>query len=193
MQMQQQQQLQQQESNRLRAAASTPDIKALFDSPSMASGPFIPPSVPLSTSGVMPKSTMYSSPYQDALRTSAAFGGSEVWGAPTNLTGKPASIRTNQPPGPSSLSSNATSHTQPSTPSSAGIAFPQHVTRFSDDVGGMQQPNQAMYGDAMGFEDRVNTLRKSRAYSHRAQSLDIGALAAQQVIQQAMSAGHPRE
>ncbi|PWN35004.1 uncharacterized protein FA14DRAFT_160354 [Meira miltonrushii] len=190
----QQQQLQQQENNRLRAAASTPDIKALFDSPSMASGPFIPPSVPMSGSNITPKSTMYTSPYQDALRTSAAFGGSEVWGAPTNLTGKPNSIRTNQPPGPSSLSSNATSHTQPSTPSSAGIAFPQHVTRFSDDVGAMQQPNnnQGMYGDGMGFEDRVNTLRKSRAYSHRAQSLDIGALAAQQVIQQAMSAGHPR-
>ena len=89
-----------------------------------------------------------------------------------------------------SLSSDVWAAPPLSTPGSAGgIVFPHHNARLSDDVGLIHRS-----GDGLAEEERVRALRKPRSFAHRAQanhraqSLDISALAAQQAAQ-AMAAG----
>ena len=159
-----------QEHNRLRAAASTPDIKALFDSPSTQQGRFFP-SNPTSVSAVatsnnspLINSSIYTSPYQDCSGSATSLGG-DVWGAPKFVT---------RNSGNSASAGAATS----------GIAFPPRNARLSDDSKMLQRANEEA---TMGMEESIKALRKPRSFTHRAQSLDIGALAAQQVIQQAIA------
>lgn len=174
-------QQQAQETNRLRAAASTPDIKALFDSPTVGSGPFLPSNassnmqmgVPNShgTAHTMLPNNIYSSPYPESLRpTTSGLGSGDVWGAPSTFA-------------PSAPTANAAVNMSHTSPAHSGIAFPQHVPRMSDDV--KMLSNARTESRVQG--DQLDAIRKPRAYSHRAQSLDIGALAAQQVVHQATS------
>ncbi|KAN0061221.1 K y domain-containing protein 4 [Thecaphora frezii] len=147
-----------QHERRLRAAASTPDIKALFDGPSQHA-----PGLNYTTTAAnspLIASSLYPSPYGNG----RGFG-SDVWGAPRHFT--------------SSSTSTAASIAPPiGTPGiqpSSGVQFPQHTPRLSDDL------NPDHCGpEALGMEERVKALRKPRSFAHRAQSLDIGALAAQQ-------------
>lgn len=162
-----------QESNRLRAAASTPDIKALFDSPSSHQGRFFSANTSVPVPGIasannspLVNGSIYTSPYQDG----SGLGG-DVWGAPKFLhRGTGAS----------------------STSSGPGIAFPpSRTTRLSDDS--KLLPPISNDEAFRNMEDSTKGgLRKPRSFSHRTQSLDIGALAAQQVIQQAIASntGH---
>jgi hypothetical protein len=165
----------QHERSRLRAAASTPDIKALFDSPqygtvghgaggSMGHAHPYAPMPPMQastnpTNSPLVSSSLYPSPYGETSNSSSLS--SDVWAAPPL-----------------------------STPGSAGgIVFPHHNARLSDDVGLIHRS-----GDGLAEEERVRALRKPRSFAHRAQanhraqSLDISALAAQQAAQ-AMAAG----
>ncbi|CEH14290.1 Vigilin [Ceraceosorus bombacis] len=180
--------------SRLRTAASTPDIKALFDTPSHYSTPgsasvvshghhyttsalpgsgssmpammgFTPRNQP-SNSPMLP-SSMYPSPYAESPIASApAPFSSDVWAPP---------------------------QVSPAHASGAGIAFPHHTTRMSDDVGLIHRNN-----DPLSEEARRSALRKPRSFAHRAQpnhrtqSLDIGALASQQAAQAVASGSVPR-
>ena len=182
---------------RLRAAASTPDIKALFDSPAqhLHGGPGFPssngPSAATAANSPMITSSLYSSPYGNG----RGFG-SDVWGAPTrafttsttssttpSLIGlPPPAVGTPSAGLPSPAGPGAIGASVP-TPS-GGIQFPsqpmhhqQAGPRLSDEL----HMNRGLEG--MSMEDRVKALRKPRSFAHRAQSLDIGALAAQQASQ----------
>jgi hypothetical protein len=169
-----QQQQQVQEHNRLRAAASTPDIKALFDSPNAPQGLFYPSNPPppppavstmaSASNSPLTNSSIYTSPYQDGSAT-AALGGGDVWGAPKFFQ------------------RGATGSTSSTGP---GIVFPpSRTTRLSDDANSLHRPAPEATAN---MDESMKALRKPRSFSHRTQSLDIGALAAQQVIQQAISA-----
>ncbi|UZJ54328.1 hypothetical protein CBS101457_003648 [Exobasidium rhododendri] len=188
-QQQQQQQQQAQESNILRAAASTPDIKALFDSPNTSQqGRFFPsagavapvPSMSTTTTSVVNannspliNSSMFTTPFPDGPTnaTSSLGGGGDVWGAPNFLHHRSTASTASQGGGVGS-----------------GIIFPPRSVRLSGDSHSVQRPNEDVAA-AMNLEDSVRALRKPRSFSHRTQSLDIGAMAAQQVVQQAI-AGH---
>ncbi|PWN48570.1 hypothetical protein IE53DRAFT_188135 [Violaceomyces palustris] len=146
---------------RLRAAASTPDIKALFDSPASYN---VGHNYTTATNSPLITSTLYPSPYGGDGR---GFG-SDVWGAPRNL--------------PASSSINATPSIAPPV-SSVGIQFPQHNPRLSDDLNLLHRNTETL-----GVDERMRALRKPRSFAHRAQSLDIGALAAQQAAQGAVGA-----
>lgn len=186
---------------RLRAAASTPDIKALFDSPAqhLHGGPGFPSSngtsAATAANSPMITSSLYASPYGNG----RGFG-SDVWGAPTrafttsttssttpSLIGLPPpavgtpSAGLPSPAGPGAIGANV------ATPSGGGgIQFPsqplhhqQAGPRLSDEL----HMNRGLEG--MSMDDRVKALRKPRSFAHRAQSLDIGAMAAQQASQHA--------
>ncbi|KAJ9474011.1 KH domain-containing protein [Pseudozyma hubeiensis] len=183
---------------RLRVAASSPDIKALFDSPAqhLHGGPGFPSSnggsASTAANSPMITSSLYASPYGNG----RGFG-SDVWGAPTRaFTASSASSAT-----PSLMGLPPPSVGAPALPSPAGpgpigsggvqqpggIQFPsqpnlhhqQSAHRLSDEM----LMNRGL--DGMSMEDRVKALRKPRSFAHRAQSLDIGAMAAQQASQHA--------
>jgi hypothetical protein len=172
-----------QESNRLRAAASTPDIKALFDSPSTHQGRFFPSAAaasanvanPVSTGGTaastspLINSSIYTSPYQDGTTSTKASLGGDVWGAPSFLHRPSNSIAS-------------------PTTGQGSIVFPPRNIRLSDETPFLARAsNEDEAAAAMNMEESVRALRKPRSFSHRTQSLDIGAMAAQQAVQQAMS------
>ncbi|GAK66145.1 kh domain protein [Moesziomyces antarcticus] len=184
---------------RLRAAASTPDIKALFDSPAqhLHGGPGFPTTNGVSSATAanspMIPSSLYASPYGNG----RGFG-SDVWGMPTrgfapsatssatpSLIGLPApamgtaSAGLPSPAGPGPIGGAVPN-------SSGGIQFPSQPLhhqganpRLSDEL----HMNRGVEG--MSMEERVKALRKPRSFAHRAQSLDIGAMAAQQASQHA--------
>ncbi|EPQ25950.1 uncharacterized protein PFL1_06405 [Pseudozyma flocculosa PF-1] len=171
---------------RLRAAASTPDIKALFDSPGGHHGAPGMNYTTTTTAANSPliASSLYPSPYGNG----RGFG-SDVWGAPRHFSSSTSSStapNVAQPigtPGGAASAANmnpaaaAAAAAAGTTPvNGGGIQFPQHNPRLSDDL------NLAYRGgpEALGMEERVKALRKPRSFAHRAQSLDIGALAAQQ-------------
>lgn len=166
-----------QERSRLRAATSTPDIKALFDSPSQGGAannytvmpPMAPGSASTTNSPLIP-SSLYPSPYQDTMSSASSLGGGDVWGMPRYVP----------PPQPSHP------HHPHHHSSASGIAFPQHNTHLSDDLKLFYNRNG---NDALEADERIKALRKPRSFAHRAQSLDIGALAAQQAAQQAVALG----
>lgn len=180
-----------QERSRLRAATSTPDIKALFDSPAQSSinnSTFAPipsmgPGSASTTNSPLIPSSLYPSPYQDTMSSASSLGGGDVWGMPRYVP---------PPPPQSSHSySHPHHHHQQHHPhhhhsSSSGITFPQHNARLSDDVKLSYNRNAS---DALEADERIKALRKPRSFAHRAQSLDIGALAAQQAAQQAAAIG----
>lgn len=165
------------EGGRLRAAASSPALKALFDSPAGAAAPGFPPrpahhSHNYTTTGAFPGlsatsgagrvpgnaspivgSSLYSSPYADTMPGGVS---SDVWGAPPS---RPMTLSNAGPVG-----------------SNSGVSFPNHNARQSDDAGLLYRPGQ----DAFGVDDRIRQLRKPRSFAHRAQSLDISQLGAQQ-------------
>ncbi|SNX85155.1 probable KH domain protein [Melanopsichium pennsylvanicum] len=182
---------------RVRAAASTPDIKALFDSPAqhMHGGPGFSSSngtsAATAANSPMITSSLYSSPYGNG----RGFG-SDVWGAPTRAfttsttsTTTPSLIGLPPPavglPGAGLPSPAGPGTIGASVPTpSGGIQFPsqpmhhqQGAPRLSDDL----HMNRGL--ENMSMEDRVKALRKPRSFAHRAQSLDIGAMAAQQASQ----------
>ncbi|KAJ1033946.1 hypothetical protein NDA16_000154 [Ustilago loliicola] len=193
---------------RLRAAASTPDIKALFDSPAqhLHGGPGFPSSngtsAATAANSPMITSSLYASPYGNG----RGFG-SDVWGAPTRaFTTSTTSSATPSliglpPPAVGTPSGGLASPAGPgaigaSVPAaSGGIQFPsqplhhqQAGPRLSDEL----HMNRGLEG--MSMDDRVKALRKPRSFAHRAQSLDIGAMAAQQASQHAsgsLSVGPP--
>lgn len=173
------------EGGRLRAAASSPALKALFDSPA-ARSPFAGPSGP--ASGGYPKpaagaaslpppmggaagsplvgSSLYTSPYADAMPGGVS---SDVWGTPRHVVGV-------------STTSSATGlpHQQQKVAPTDGISFPQHFPRQSDDAGLLNKST-----DPFGVDERMRQLRKPRSFAHRAQSLDISSLGAQQAALEA--------
>ncbi|CAO1638004.1 unnamed protein product [Parajaminaea phylloscopi] len=174
------------ESTRLRPAASSPALKALFDSPAghppfaghsgAVTGGF--PTPPAATSSLPPPpggasasplvgSSLYSSPYVDSLPGGV---GSDVWGTPRNVMG---------------LGQNNPAMPQPSagmgTP--GGISFPQHFPRQSDDAGLLSKGT-----DPFGVDERMRQLRRPRSFAHRAQSLDISSLGSQQAALEAAAA-----
>ncbi|CDS81860.1 KH domain protein [Sporisorium scitamineum] len=185
---------------RLRAAASTPDIKALFDSPAqhLHGGPGFPSSngVSAATAANSPMitSSLYASPYGNG----RGFG-SDVWGAPTRaFTASSASSATPSLIGlpPPAVGTPGAGLPSPAGPGpigagvgapSGGIQFPSQSSlhhqqsghRLSDEM----HMNRSLEG--MSMEDRVKALRKPRSFAHRAQSLDIGAMAAQHASQHA--------
>lgn len=189
------QQQQVQENNRLRAAASSPDIKALFESPGVSQGRFfsgnkqstavavsgmLGTTAGVSTNAPVANSSLYTSPYQqqqqhhDGNSANNLGGGGndgDVWGAPkffhrgTAGTGSTASLSAVGP----------------------GIAFPPTRTTKLSDASKGGGPQRAEEEAARELEESMKAIRKPRSFSHRTQSLDIGALAAQQVMQQAMN------
>ena len=184
---------------RLRAAASTPDIKALFDSPAqhLHGGPGFPSSngVSAATAANSPMitSSLYTSPYGNG----RGFG-SDVWGAPTRaFTASSASSATPSLIGlpPPAVGTPGAGLPSPAGhgPIGAGVPSPSGGIQFPSQPGLHQQQNSHRLSDemhmnrsleGMSMEDRVKALRKPRSFAHRAQSLDIGAMAAQQASQQ---------
>lgn len=185
---------------RLRAAASTPDIKALFDAPSqhLHGGPGFASSnggsAATAANSPLITSPLYTSPYGNG----RGFG-SDVWGAPTraftasNASNATPSLMGLPPPSVGTPGAGLVSAAGPgpigagvSVPTSGGIQFPSQPSlhqqsghRLSDEM----HMNRGLEG--MSMEDRVKALRKPRSFAHRAQSLDIGAMAAQQASQHA--------
>ncbi|CAO1633310.1 unnamed protein product [Jaminaea pallidilutea] len=178
------------DNGRLRGATSTPALKALFDSPTAGTTPGLsgypasvhgsalptPSGQPNGGSPLVP-SSLYSSPYTEGMPPSLTS--SDVWGAPRNVTtsGSGPSLSPVAPVGSGpSLS--------PVAPVGAGITFPsQHAARQSDDVGMFHRGGADFFGnDAQAQQQQ---LRKPRSYSHRAQSLDISSLNAQQAALEA--------
>ncbi|CCF50599.1 hypothetical protein NDA11_005311 [Ustilago hordei] len=184
---------------RLRAAASTPDIKALFDSPAqhLHGGPGFPSSngagAATAANSPMITSSLYASPYGNG----RGFG-SDVWGAPTRAftTSTTSSITPSliglpppavgtpgagmpSPAGPGAIGANVPA-------ASGGIQFPSqplHHQQAGPCLSDELHMNRGLEG--MSMDDRVKALRKPRSFAHRAQSLDIGAMAAQQASQHA--------
>ncbi|CAO1614561.1 unnamed protein product [Sympodiomycopsis kandeliae] len=159
---------------RLRTAASSPALKALFDSPAASAGPlrsnhnsqnFGPPgSIPGTNASPMVGSSLYSSPYGDTMPGGVS---SDVWGSTPRQATTPGS---GGPPG-----------------SSSGIAFPQHTTRQSEDVGIFARGQEVF-----GVDERMRQLRKPRSLAYRAQSLDMSNVGSQQAALDAtLFAGGP--
>ncbi|PWZ03626.1 hypothetical protein BCV70DRAFT_20437 [Testicularia cyperi] len=172
---------------RLRAAASTPDIKALFDSPAAhlpgGNGNYTTHSAATASNSPLIASSLYPSPYGNG----RGFG-SDVWGAPTRPFGSNTSAVTTPslsgvPPAPvaNPLGTPGSGVMPSPLNQTGGIQFPtQPMPRMSDEL--HIAAGRGLEG--MSMEDRVKALRKPRSFAHRAQSLDIGALAAQQAAQQ---------
>jgi hypothetical protein len=186
------------DSLRLRAAASSPEIKALFDSPNVASGPFMPHNMPFpnqlgvqhnnSTNnlpvaiGKTANNNVYTSPYQDALRMATGLGGRSVWSALTRFSKPSQNVRSSQATVAETPAHPSQTPPVESAAAPSSIAFPQHPSPLSDEMANMTFSQGGMAN--ANYEDAMATLRKNRAFANRAQSLDIGALAAQQVVQQ---------
>lgn len=165
------------DTGRLRAAASSPALKALFDSPAGAAA-----------NSPLVGSSLYTSPYADTMPGGVS---SEVWGAPRNLvTPTPPAVGAgagSSSGAPSQQQQHSASHSpvththpghSPVNSTSGGIAFPpHHAARQSEDV-------SLLHRQATDDE----RLRKPRSFSHRAQSLDISSRAAQQAALEASAA-----
>ncbi|KDN50826.1 hypothetical protein K437DRAFT_60175 [Tilletiaria anomala UBC 951] len=159
---------------RLRAAASTPDVKALFDDPRPTH--HVHSSSQQIQRPAFSSSSAHPSPYLDRV---TGFG-SEVWGPPTPMTSQSIAPTPNTAVG------------------SNGVQFPHHHPFSNAEMAHRRVPSSASFNQvrasdashfgwpkqgsegAQMYEDRIASLRKPRTFSNRAQSLDIGALTAQQ-------------
>ncbi len=166
---------------RLRAPASTPDVKALFDAPRPSMhGHSASHQLRSSALSNLPS---HASPYMDRV---PGFG-SEVWGPPTQLPSQTPPMHANSP----SIGSLG-SVEFPHQPSFNGHDFGGH-TRMHSGLSLQHQPRMSdstnLWSAQSGepsFEERMATLRRQpRAAGNRAHSLDIGALTAQQQAQAA--------
>ena len=179
---------------RLRAPASTPDVKALFDAPPRATQHTHSTSQQLGRSP-FGSSSAHPSPYLDRV---SGFG-SEVWGPPTQVMSQQpthshsmsmsGSVSSSVPGAGGSISGIEFPHYgggfEPSVrkriPSAMSLNYPPH--RVSDS-GNMMRPAHDQDSQlTMGGD--MSPFRKQRGFGNRAQSLDIGALPAQQQAQAA--------
>lgn len=135
---------------RLRPAASTPDIKALFDSPAHAQRNYTTTNLTSPFAG----STIYSSPYGEGHSRVASVTSSDVWGAPSQSRHVHSSSN--------SSGMQVQFPQQTTTPQPHQQLQHQHHSTISDD---MNLPV------ASGVEERMKSLRGH--HSQRTQSLDI--------------------